>query len=170
MPTTTQSSAKQHRIGFFEETFEGIYESVTGTEKPEAAKTEHSNEQSMTGFQTPRGKENMVWQANVQQEVVIAQAATATKTSLEQRRTEVNATIGIGNTSYTGTVDENFVLRADVQMIYDKKNSELSPKEINNARKGKVAKASGEKNFGENENDLLQAGERTGTHVMNTAG
>lgn len=130
------------------------------------AKPEPANSQTHIGGQTelrfnksPEEEyKEKVRVASFQKDVASEQAQVrsedAQKRARAQQIEQVNKTIGISNTSYEGTVNENGELRIDVQTYYEQANSALSEQEIKAQRQNQIAKGSSKQAgviMGENE-------------------
>ncbi|MBI2020718.1 hypothetical protein HYS94_04895 [Candidatus Daviesbacteria bacterium] len=90
------------------------------------------------------------------------------KAMAAQRENVIKTVGGISNLDYEDIMDENGKLRVDIEVWFNRKNSEMKEAELKKQKQTQVAQATGKINYFMQHN---MAGERQGgQHVFNAAG
>ena len=128
----------------------------------------------LTGFRKPRTEADVnpeIAVNSIQQEILAEHNQAKIEPTIEQRRTEVNSKIGIGNVLYKDTVRDDGTLRVDVQVDLDRKNSELDAEQLKVKRESQIALARGktQAGFPMRQGELDMGKERVGGGHFTTA-
>lgn len=96
-------------------------------------------------------------------------AKEARKKAIAKQRENVIKTVGgISNLSYEDVMDDDGKMRLDIEILFNKKNSEMAESELKKQKQNQVAQATGKINYFMQQN---MAGERAGgQHVMSAVG
>lgn len=148
--------------------------------KPEEAKKEEKKTQiggkTELNFNKPKEEEKMNEKVRIiefrkqftQDEKELLAKEARKKAMAKQRENVIKTVGGISNLSYEDVMDEDGKMRLDIEVAFNKKNSEMAEADLKKQKQNQVKQATGKIDYFMQQN---MAGERAGgQHVMSAVG